>query len=137
VRIAVVFFPYTHRSKLMDLAKGLSRGIEAQGHQVDLIDGTRDVNTKLTIYEYIAVGTEQTNLFGGKIPPKVGEYLKNAGIVGGKKSFAFVLKRPVGTSKTLGSLMRSMEAEGMFLRVSDVLASPEGAEAVGKRLKIG
>ena len=64
------------------------------------------------------------------------EYLKNAGIVGGKKSFGFVLKRPLGTTKTLRSLMGAMEAEGMFLRVSDVFTSPEGAEAVGKRLKI-
>jgi hypothetical protein len=136
VRIAIVFFPDSHRNKLLELSKGLARGIEAQGHQVDIVDGARDVNTKLTIYEYIAVGTEQTNLFGGKIPAKVGEYLKNAGIVGGKKSFAFVLKRPLGTSKSLRSLMSTMESEGMFLRVSDVLISPEGAEAVGKRLKI-
>ena len=136
MRIAVVFFPASQRNKLLEIAKSLGRGIESQGHQVDLIDGTRDVNTKLTIYEYIAIGTEQLNLFGGRIPPKLSEYLKNAGIVGGKKSFAFVLKRPLGTSKTLRSLMSAMESEGMFLRVSDVLASPEGAEAVGKRLKI-
>ncbi len=136
MRIAVVFFSASHRNKLVELSKALASGIEAQGHQVVLVDGDRDVNTKLTIYEYIAIGTEQTNLFGGKLPPKVTEYLKNAGIVGGKKSFGFVLKRPLGTTKTLRSLMGAMEAEGMFLRVSDVFTSPEGAEAVGKRLKI-
>lgn len=137
MRIATVFFPDRNRDRLMNIAKSLSQGMEANGHQVDLVDGSRDVNTKLTIYEYIAVGTEQTNFFGGKIPERVSYFLREAGIVGGKKCFAFVLKRPIGSMKTLNRLMKAMEHEGMFLKLSDVIASAGEAEAIGKRLSIG
>ena len=68
MRTAVVFIPQSHRDKLLEISKALATGIEAQGHTVDIIDGSRDVNTKLTIYEYVAIGTEVTSLFGGKIP---------------------------------------------------------------------
>jgi hypothetical protein len=136
MRVATVFFPHGNRERLMYLAKALGRGIESQGHEVDLIDGSRDVNTKLTIYGYIAIGTEATNLFGGKIPERVSEFLSSAGIIGGKKSFAFVPKRLLGGNKTLKRLMKVMEHEGMFLKLSDSLSSVAEAEELGKRLSI-
>jgi multimeric flavodoxin WrbA len=137
MRVATVFFPHGNRERLLHLAKALARGIESQGHEVDLIDGSRDVNTKLTMYGYIAVGTEATNLFGGKIPTRVSEFLGSAGIVGGKKCFAFVPKRLLGGTRTLKRLMTVMEHEGMFLKLSDALSSAEEAEEIGKRLSIG
>ena len=137
MRVVAVFVPGKNRDKIREMAKSLARGIEAQGHQVDIVDGSRDVNTKLTIYEYIAVGTEQTSTFGGKIPDRVGQFLKESGIVGGKKSFAFVMKRPIGSTKALSRLMKVMEQEGMFLKLSEAFNSKEEAEEIGKRLKIG
>jgi hypothetical protein len=137
MRVATVFFPHGNRERLMHLAKALSRGIELQGHEVDLVDGSRDVNTKLSIYGYIAVGTEGTNLFGGKIPSRVSEFLGSAGMVAGKKCFAFVPKRLIGGGRTLKRLMNVMEHEGMFLKLSDSLSSVEEAEEIGKRLSIG
>jgi len=137
MRIATVFFPEQNREKLLGISKALARGMESQGHQVDLIDGTRDVNTKLTIYEYIAIGCEQTNLFGGKIPVKASRFLKESGIVGGKRCFAYVSKKAFGAQRTLGTLMKTMEAEGMFLKFSEILSSPEEAEEIGKRLAVG
>ena len=137
MRVAVVLVPQAGREKLLQVSKGLASGIEAQGHQVDLIDASHDVNTKLTIYEYIAVGTEITSLFGGKIPEAVGNFLASAGIVAGKRSFAFVLKKPFGTDKGLQRLMKAMEGEGMYLRFSNVLNTGTEAEYIGKRLKIG
>ena len=137
MRVATVFFPHRNRDRLMQLAKALSRGIESQGHQVDIIDGTRDVNTKLTIYGYIVVGTDAANAIGGKIPGRVSEFLSSAGIVGGKKSFAFVPKRLIGGTRTLKRLMNVMEHEGMFLKLSNAIGSPDEAEEIGKRLRIG
>lgn len=136
MRTAVVFVPDKSRDKLMDVSKGLARGIESQGHQVDLVDGGRDVTTKLTVYQYVAIGTEVTSFFGGKIPPSVAEFLSQAGIVGGKRCFAFVLKKPIGATKGLQTLMKKMEGEGMFLKYSEVLSTPEEAEEIGKRLNI-
>jgi menaquinone-dependent protoporphyrinogen IX oxidase len=137
MRVAVVFIPQARRDKLLEVSKALASGIEAQGHHVDLVDASKEVNSKLTIYEYLAVGTEVTTAFRGRIPVAVSEFLKSSGIVGGKRSFAFVLKRTMGAEKGLQNLMRAMEAEGMYLKFSHVLGSRAEAEFVGKRLKIG
>ena len=64
MRVAAVFFPAKDRKKILDITKGLAKGIESQGHTVDIIDGTRDVNTKLTIYKYIVVGAEKVTFTG-------------------------------------------------------------------------
>jgi hypothetical protein len=137
MRAAVVFFPEKNRDKLLKISKALSEGIQQNGHQVDIIDGSRDVNTKLTIYEYVAVGTEVTSFIGGKIPEAVGNFLSSSGIVGGKRCFAYLIKKGFGTQKGLSKLMKVMEGQGMFLKYSDVLSSPEEAKEIGKRLHVG
>ena len=136
MRAAVVFFSEGKRDKLLQISKALASGMESQGHTVDIVDGVHDVNTRLTVYEYIAVGTEVTSTFGGKIPEKVAEYLKSSGMIGGKRAFAFVLKGRFGVDKALARLMKVMEGEGMFLKYSEVLTSAVEATEIGKRLRI-
>ena len=102
MRTAVIFFAGKSRNKILNISRALARGIEKQGHQVDIIDGDRDVNTKLTIYQYIAIGTEAVSSFGGKIPEKITNFLSSAGMVSGKRSFAFVLKSTMGTYEKHG-----------------------------------
>ncbi|MFW5684647.1 MAG: hypothetical protein ACOC1I_07335 [Spirochaetota bacterium] len=136
MRVAVVYVPQVKRDKLLEISKALASGIESQGHHVDIIDASHDTNVKLTIYEYIAVGTEVVSLFGGKIPERVSAFLKASGMVAGKRSFAFVTKKAIGAEKGLQRLMKQMEGEGMFLKLSDVLSSPAEATEIGKRLKI-
>jgi hypothetical protein len=136
MRVAVVFFSAKKREKILEICKALVRGIEAQGHQADVVDGDHDVNTKLTIYQYIVVGTEATSTFGGKIPEKVGAFLGGAGQVTGRRSFAFVLKSFISAPRALARLMNAMEKEGMFLKNSSILTSAVEAEEVGKRLHI-
>ena len=99
MRAAIVFFPQKYRDKLLKISKALSDGIQQNGHQVDIIDGSRDVNTKLTIYEYIAVGSEVVSFIGGKIPESVHNFLSSAGMVGGKRCFAYILKKGFSTPK--------------------------------------
>jgi len=135
MRVAVVFIGVKYREKLIGLAKSLQKGLQAQGHQVDLVDGSKDVNTKLTGHEYIAVGSESIS-FGGKIPDKVSEYLGIAGMISGKRSYAFIVKKGFGTEKALDRLMKAMEAEGMYIKNSDIITSPEEAEVLGKRLHV-
>lgn len=136
MRVAVVFFGGTKREKILEMSKALCRGIEAQGHRADIVDGDRDVNTKLTTYQYIAVGTMAVSAIKGKIPEKVGLFLSGAGQVSGKRSFAFVLKSFLGAPRGLARLMQAMEKEGMFLKNSAVLNSTVEAEEMGKRLHI-
>jgi flavorubredoxin len=120
----------------MRLAQGLARGIEKQGNQVDTFEGARDSNAKLTIYQYIVVGTEPVGTFGGKIPDSVKTFLSAAGAVSGKKSYAFVSRSTFGAGKSLAALMKCMEGEGMLIKVSDVLRSPAEAEEIGRRLHV-
>ncbi len=136
MRTAVIFFSGKNRDRILNLSKALARGIEAQGHQVDIIDGDRDINTKLTIYQYIAIGTEAISFIGGKIPEKIARFLASAGMVSGKRCFAFVAKTPLGSQKALSRLMKQMESEGMYLKYSEIFNSQIEAEEVGKRLHI-
>ena len=136
MRVAVVFFAGKRREKLLECCKALARGIEAQGHRADLVDGDRDVNTKLTIYQYIVVGSEAVSTIKGKIPDKVGSFLSGAGQVTGRRSFAFVLKSFISAPRALARLMQAMEKEGMFLKNSSIMNSAVEAEEIGKRLHI-
>lgn len=136
MRVGIIFFSKNNRDKLLKITKGLASGMESQGHQVDIIDGDRDVNTKLTIYSDIAVGTAGTTMFGGKIPESIKSFLDNAGVVTGKRSFAFVLNTGLRKIKTLTKLMKVMEHEGMYLKNSDIISTEEEAAEIGKRLHI-
>ncbi len=136
MRAAVVIYGYNRDSKLFDIAQALSRGISSQGHEVDVIDAKKDTGKKLSFYEYIAFGTENTTFFGGKIPAGVTSYLRQAGTVTGKRSYAFVMNGGVRSMKTLNVLMKLMESEGMFLKVSDIISKATDAEEIGKRLHI-
>jgi menaquinone-dependent protoporphyrinogen IX oxidase len=136
MRIAVVYFAEKDGARLLSLSRGLTKGLESQGHRVDIIDGLRDVNTKLTIYEYIAVGCESLTFFTGRISEKISYFLKNTGMVNGKKCFAFTSKTLFSANRALSRLMKEMEHEGMMLRYSEVLTNPEQAESVGKILVV-
>jgi flavodoxin len=135
MRVAVVFFQ-CGVSNVQKTAEALARGISAENHMVDLINGETDTDKKLTGYDYIAVGTVPQTLFRGRISDHIGTYLKNAGMLSGKRSYAFMRKKGFGSSRALKSLMAHMEKEGMMLKISDVLYSTEEAEAAGKKLHI-
>ena len=136
MRIAVVFFEGKSRKQILNIAQALVRGVGKQGHHVDLIDGNRTVNSKLTLYKYIICGTESLSLFSGKIPNRVTIFLQESGIVSGKRCFAFIIKRPFSSSRALLKLMKLMESEGMILKNSRVLSSDVEAEEIGRRLHI-
>ncbi|MFO7731214.1 MAG: hypothetical protein R6V86_10670 [Spirochaetia bacterium] len=136
MKTAVVFFAGNNRKQLAETAKGLQQGLEKQGHQVDLIDGDRDVNVKLTMYEYVCIGATAINFFGGKVKEHIPKFLANSGVVSGKRCFAFTTKTGLRQTKTLRTLMNFMEHEGMYLKNSDVLGNSQEAEEVGKRLHV-
>ncbi|MGA2977699.1 MAG: hypothetical protein ABSF77_20555 [Spirochaetia bacterium] len=136
MRVAVVFFSGRNRDGLLKLSRAVARGIEKQGNQVDTFDGARDPNVKLTIYQYVVIGAEPVGTFGGKIPESVRTFLAAAGIVAGKKCYAFVSKATFGAAKSLSALMKCMEGEGMLIKTSDILRSPTEGEEIGRRLHV-
>jgi len=136
MRAGIVFFSVMNRERILSLVRSLARGIEAQGHQVDIIDGNHDIQAKLTMYQYIAIGTETLSNLSSKIPGKIGQFLGASGMIAGKRCFAFVTKNLFGSGKALSRLMKLMEQEGMFIKNSLVLNSTAEAEEVGKKLQI-
>ncbi len=136
MRVGVVFFAEKERKRLLELGRGLAIGLEAQGHEVEVVDGIRDINSKLTAYQYIVVGTESLSMTG-KIPARVAPFLSSAGLIQGKRSYAFVAKSFLGSNRALVKVMRAMEHEGMYLMNSGVLKSPEEAQAIGAHLRVG
>lgn len=136
MRVAVLYFPAKTQSKLQKISQALARGIEAQGHQVDLLDGSKDVNTKLSGHQYVAVGAELNAFFATKAPEMVSRYLKNAGLITGKRSFVYILPKPFGAEKFLRNLMSIMETEGMFIKFSEIMGDEKLATEIGKKLII-
>ena len=136
MRIAIVFFATRRRAKLIKITDALASGIASQGHQVDIIDGIREINTKLAAYEYIAVGTESNTFWSGKISNKVSVFMRSTGMIIGKPCFAYVLKRGLFSQRALMNLMNAMEHEGMNVHLSEVISNVEEAREIGERLHV-
>jgi len=118
------------------IASALAKGIEHQGHSVDLIHAVTDQGKIISIYDFIAVGCTPTSFFGGKISPSIEAFLKTAGSLGSKRSFAFMVKKGLRRYKTLHALMHVMEKQGMFLTLSDIISHQSHAQHIGKTLHI-
>ena len=136
MKIAVVYFAVNKKDKMLGIARNLAQGLEYQGHSVDIIDGERESHTKLSIYQYIAVGSVSIGMLGGKVPPQVSHFLANAGMIGGKRCFAFTMKQGLRPQKTLRTLMAAMEKEGLYLKFSEIFSDQDEALSVGKRLHV-
>lgn len=136
MRVCVLFEDVGSATVCKDLASGLAEGIQTQGHDVEVVDIKRDSGKIISYFDYIALGTSATTFWGGKIPSKISDFLKQSGTVSGKRSFAFISKKGIRQGKTLQTLMRVMESQGMYLTFSDILTNRNYAKEIGKRLVI-
>ena len=120
--------------RLAEIAKAMAKGIESQGHRVDVIN-MYDEGIRLTVYDYVVIGSEPVSFFSAKVPSIISKFLENAGTVSGKRCLAFITG---GLRKggTLQTLMRTMEHEGMYLKLSEVIKRSDEALAIGKRLNV-
>ncbi|MBN1646434.1 MAG: hypothetical protein JW874_00255 [Spirochaetales bacterium] len=136
MNIAIVFFRGIDTEKIIQLSHSLSRGLESQGHIVNIIDGDKESDKRLSSYKYIVIGASSSTFFGGKLDSKIAKFLANAGMVQGKRSSAFIFKKGLRCEKTLLQLMKIMETEGMYLKNSDIIQSEAAAEYFGKKLHV-
>jgi flavodoxin len=125
-----------NNSYIKNIAKAIAKGVELQNHMVDIIDMKLEEGKIVSYYDYIIVGAEGTTTFGGKIPQTVKHFLDRSGAMSGKRCMAFVCKAGIRSTKTLQSLMKMMEAQGMYLKTSDIITKEQQATAIGKRLHI-
>jgi len=131
MRIAVVSVT-PHGNGTKDYVKALANGMESMGHRVDVLDAGDGY--KLPGYDYIALCTEAAGFWGGKMPEALPQLLATASLAG-MKGAAFLKKTgPFFINKALCNLMKAMEKEGMVVNWSEVLLSPDHANAMGKRI---
>jgi len=104
------------------------------GHAVDVIDAWTEDGIRLPGYDYVAIVTESVSPFSKEIPAVVAKLISLGSGLGGKKSASFVKKGGLRYNRTLSTLMRAMEKEGMVVNWSDILLSAPHAEAMGKRI---
>ena len=119
-----------------ELASRMAEGISSNGHTVDVFDMNLEMGKLISFYDYIAVITTASTFFSKYIPDNVMKFLKAAGSVSGKRCSCYISKNCMRKAKVLQTLMRAMESEGMYLKVSDVLPNGNYALAVGKRLHV-
>jgi len=134
LKVAIVYWD-SKNGDVKKFASALSKGVENQGHQVQIFDGLRD-DLRLTAFNYIIMGTAPISLFSKKLEPAVINGIKRSGTVTGKRSFAFVRKKGLRSFKILQGLMKYMEAEGMMLKNSEIFKTPEEAEFLAEKLHI-
>ena len=119
---------------LRTIAQALAQGLNAQGHQTDVVNAYTD-DTRLTRYDYVIIGSEPVSFFSARIPEILSKFLAQAGTVSGKRCLAFI-SGGLRKGKTLQNLMKTMEKEGMILKLSEVITKPGEAMAIGKRLNV-
>ncbi len=135
MRVALITFVPLRDSKLSSAVKKLQASASEGGNQVDLLNGLEDLtNTRLTMYDYIACVARPAGLIGGKIMPRVAEYLGTSGSISGKKGCALILKSGLSSDKACRTLMKAMEAEGVKLDYFDVVRDADHAAWVGRKI---
>ncbi|MCG8452445.1 MAG: glycogen/starch synthase [Spirochaetales bacterium] len=136
LRVAVVHYDTDDSQAFGDVVRALAKGIERQGHDVTVVDAKTEGGRSLTPFQYICIGVAAPSVLAKSVPPELGGFLRSAGQVSGKRSYAFVGKKGWRKGRVLASLMKTMEAEGMYLKRSDVLSQAAEAEAIGTRLHV-
>ena len=135
MRVAFISFCPSKNERSIKLIKALGASSISRGNQVDLFNGFEDlVNTRLTMYDYISVVIEPKGFFGGKIFPRVGEFLAMSGNITGKKGCALVIKSGFSSEKTCRNLMRKIESEGVKLDYFEVIRDEEHARSAGTKI---
>ncbi len=136
MQVCILYAGKTRESeKLKAVSEALARGIAGNGHIADVVN-MRSEDRRLTIYDYIVIGTEPVSFFSASIPGDIAKYLAGSGTVSGKRCMAFVSGSGMRKNRTLLNLMKTMESEGMILKFSEVINKPDEAQAVGKRLNV-
>ncbi len=122
--------------KIEEMAKSLYKGLEQQGFNlIDIVDIDKDSDKKLTGYKYILFGCGKVSTFSNQIPRGFNNFLKNCGHITGKHAYIFTSKGFFAQG-FLSKLMAELEKEGVVLKTSSVLRSPEEARVIGSRLHI-
>lgn len=138
MRVCVLHCGKNGNDPLMkELSAKMAEGISANGHTVEIFDMNLELGKIISFYDYVVVISCATSFFGKAIPENVAKFLRAAGTISGKRCSCYITKKGCARkSRVLQTLMRTMESEGMYLKVSDILTNGNYAYAVGKHLHV-
>ena len=114
----------------------MAQGISASGHIVDIINMNLEEGKIISFYDYIVVISEGESFFGKNSSNITSSFFSKCGNVTGKKCACCIVKGVLRKQRVLNHLMKVLESEGVFLKISYVLSNPQKAFALGKRLNI-
>ncbi len=132
MRIAVIMAPASAGSALKNYAKAIVEGMSSMGHHVDLFDAVRDDGQRLAAYDYLALLSEAGSAFKSDLPSCASKALAAPSSLIGKRGAAFMRKSGFASARALNKLMRLMEAQGMRVNWSELVATPEDALRLAK-----
>lgn len=122
---------------LKALSLKLSEGLSYNGHVVDTFDMNLEKGRIISLYDYVVVISTSTSLFSKTVPQNVSAFLSSCGSIAGKRCSCFVLsKGTLRPAKVLHCLMKAMESEGMYLKLSDILKNDNEAYEIGRKLHV-
>ncbi len=133
MRVALVFVPAGNPRRLCAISEAMSRVLESKGHRVEILESRSD-SARLAGFDFIMIGSEPVGL--GKLPPRVGGFLKQGSALSGKRCFAFVRASGFLATKALSRLMAAMEGEGMRVVYSEILRNVEDAKAAAAAVPV-
>lgn len=136
MRVCLLFAESDKSTKVEKLASSLAKGLEMNGYLVTLIDVEKEVPKSLAQYNYIVVLTSSISFFSKNIPSSIEKFLVQSSSLGGRRSSAFIINKGLRKQKTLLTLMKIMEKQGMFITYSEIITNESFALEVGKRIKI-
>jgi hypothetical protein len=138
MKIALVYFTKKNVNKFEKIALGFKEGLAKLGHNMDIINGLKAEDVKLTGYKFVICGTEAISFYGGKISDNISRFFGSSGTLTGKNSFGFVIKSTLfGTERSLVRTMQTMEREGLFVTSGEIINSKERAEGIVKNIDFG
>ncbi len=135
MKIAFVYFTKSNTKKFNKIAEGFKKELAALGHDLEVIDGNKTQDKKLTPYKFVIIGAEAVSFFGGKLSQNLTRFISNAGMLSGKNSLAFVIKSTIfGTQKSLIRLMGALEHEGLLITSGEIINNREEAASIAKKI---
>ena len=135
MRIAILHFLNDEKNAHRAILKTLQETAQANGHDVAVFSAKTDPEQlRLTMYEYITIIVPSSLFIGSSLPERFAHVLASAGMILGKKASALVVQSGLSSKKTVRTLMRAMEREGLKIDYFDVVKNAEHARCVGKKL---
>jgi len=131
-----IIYSAQHR-KLENIAKALGKTLEHGGHRVDYLHISRnDRPPNVRNYDVVYLGSITEGTFGGKIPGKVSDFIKQCRGFQNSKTATFIVKRIFGNNKGMKRMMALLESMGSRVTDFQIIGGKADIEALGNRLKL-